>query len=365
MRALLRLNRSCRRGSGGSPRAGLSIIELLVVLAIIGIVLALGIPAVARARQAALKTQCLNNVHNLAFGLIQHDHLHGQLPASGTYVANGPTSTSHRHSWVIPILPWLDQTPLFNQWDLSKAITDPVNLPLTRTQIPVLTCPLDITLSSGRGNGGDLSYVVNGGVGFTVGPAFGFEDCPVAPFGGPLDLNGDGSYCSDSPEDEQDYVYFKRMGLFFLDNWKPRADRHHKLTNVIDGLSQTFLLTENVRAGYDPNEPESGFANPHPYRCAFYIGTPCPNDACSPGTVDYALSQQGNFRINSGLWSAEGSSPVPNSFHSGGVHMAYADGHVSFLSELIDGAVYAALASPQGVLLNDTPLRQVIVSQEF
>jgi prepilin-type processing-associated H-X9-DG protein len=69
-------------------------------------------------------------------------------------------------------------------------------------------------------------------------------------------------------------------------------------------------------------------------------------------------------RINGGRASPEGRSPTPNSFHDGGVHMAYADGHVIFLSESIDGAVYAALASPQGLLLDGTPLRQGIVSGE-
>ena len=70
----------------------------------------------------------------------------------------------------------------------------------------------------------------------------------------------------------------------------------------------------------------------------------------------------GSSKINSGLASAEGTSPVPNSFHDGGVNMAYADGHVTFLSETVNGAVYAALASMRGSRLQKSPLAQVIVS---
>jgi prepilin-type processing-associated H-X9-DG protein len=70
----------------------------------------------------------------------------------------------------------------------------------------------------------------------------------------------------------------------------------------------------------------------------------------------------GAWRINSGVGSPEGSLPVPNSFHEGGVFMAFADGHVLFLSEDIDGSVYAALSSPQGLLLSGTPLQQVVIS---
>ena len=78
--------------------------------------------------------------------------------------------------------------------------------------------------------------------------------------------------------------------------------------------------------------------------------------------MDYSLANAGKNRINSGLWTPEGRSPIPNSFHPGGVNMAYADGHVAFLKESVDGAVYAALASPQGMLLQGTPLEQPVVS---
>jgi prepilin-type N-terminal cleavage/methylation domain-containing protein/prepilin-type processing-associated H-X9-DG protein len=346
-------------------RRGFTIVELLVALAVIGVLLALALPALGRARTAAKKAQCLNNIRNLALAMTQLEQAQRKLPASGNYIANGPTSTSHNHSWAVSILPWIDQQNLYNQWKLDRSITDPVNRPLTEALIPVFVCPLDLTRSPSDGAHGDLSYVVNGGVGFTVGPAIGYDDCPFAPWGGPLDLNGNGFSCNRTTQDEEDYACFKRMGLFFLENWKSGVDRHYALADIHDGLTQTFMLTENVRAGYDPEDEEASYANPNPYRCAAYIGCPCLNQSCRPGNVDYSRSNSGRSQINSGLWSAEGASPVPNSFHEGGVHVAYADGHVSLLSEKVDGATYAALASPQGSMLDGTVLKQAIVSTGF
>jgi prepilin-type processing-associated H-X9-DG protein len=264
----------------------------------------------------------------------------------------------------VSILPWIDQQPLYNQWDLNKPITHAVNRPLTQAHVPAYLCPTDI--SRNRDKRGDLSYAVNGGVGYTIRTPGGVQDCPVDRYRTPLDLNGNGLACPSDPDNDgepSDKRVFKRMGMFFLENWKRGiTTRHHALADVKDGLSQTFLVSENVRVGYDPDNPRAGFATPDPDRCAFYIGNPCPTGSCTAGAVNYSLCNAGEDRINRGLRRAEGESPVPNSFHEGGVHMAYADGHVRFLSETIDGGVYAALASPQGMFLDGTPLEQRLVS---
>ncbi len=348
-----------------APRHGYSMIELLVTIVILSLLVTISLPAIGSARASLKRVECQNNVRNLALALTLFEHSQGQLPASGNYVANGPTSTSHNHSWVVSILPWIDQRAVYDRWDLDEPVTSPRNEPLTRVRIPLLVCPVDASRSRPDEGGGDLSYVVNGGVGFTIGPAFGKEDCPISPWGGPLDLNGDGTACDGGAGDAADYAYFKSMGLFFLENWKQGVDRHHRLADVTDGLSQTIMLTENVRAGYDPGDPEASYANPSPYRCAFYIGHPCRGGGCTAENVDYSGCNRGDAAINGGLGSAEGSSPVPNSFHQGGVNMAFADGHVSFVSESIDGAAYAALISPQGIMLQGTPLEQGIVAGGF
>lgn len=342
---------------------GFSMVELIVVMAILALLIAISLPAIGSARAAAKKMQCSNNLRNLALALTQFDVTHRRLPASGYYYDPPSGGGGAHHNWAVSILPYLDQSNLSHQWDVDKPITDPVNVPLTKSHIPVFVCPQDITRSKEKL--GDLSYVVNGGFGFTYRNSAGIGDCPLSPTNGNLDLNGDGSTCAGTPADDEDRKRFKETGLFFLENWKEGGTvRHHAIADIKDGTSQTFLVTENARTGYDPTDPLACFANPNPYRSAFYIGSPCRFGRCDSGGVDYSLCNSGSSRINSGLWSAEGSSPVPNSFHEGGVFMGYADGHVKFLSEQIDGAIYAALASPQGMMLEGTPLSQVIVSED-
>ncbi|HWL07620.1 MAG TPA: DUF1559 domain-containing protein [Planctomicrobium sp.] len=342
-------------------RRGFSMVELIVVMAVIALLLALSVPAMGRAREAAKKVECLNHLRNIAFGLTQYDHFNGRLPASGSYSHDANLNPHQLHSWAVMILPYVDQGNLYQQLDLARPASHSSNKVLATAYVPVYVCPVD--LSRNKDKERDLSYAVNGGVGFTVNRN-GVRDCPVDRNWTVLDLNGDGRGCTgDEKSDDQDRVLFDHLGLFFLETMNTDITRRsHSLANVQDGTSQTFLVTENVRAGYDPAHAGAGFADSNPYRCAFYIGNPCRNGHCREGEVDYSLSNSGNNRINSGLWSAEGSSPIPNSFHPGGVNMAYADGHVSFLSEQTDGAVYAALSSPQGGAFEGTPLKQALVA---
>ena len=326
-------------------------------MTIIGVLLGLILPAIGRFQAAAKKMQCMNNLRNIGLAMTQFDEIQGRLPASGNYRVLPTGGDSLQHSWAVSILPHIGQENLAKKWNLTKPIHDPVNEPLTHTHIPVYVCPMDISRSKERDQG-DLSYVVNGGVGFSVRYRNNVEDCPVDPRWTVLDLNGDGTACTGGPADEEDRNLFKRMGLFFLENWMNGVtERHYQLADVKDGLSNTFMVSENARAGYDPEHTRETFATPNPYRCAFYIGNPCQTGTCSEGNVDYSLCNAGRSRINSGLWSPEGRSPAPNSFHEGGVNMAYTDGHVSFLSETVDGIVYATLASPQGAQLGG-PLKQ-------
>ncbi len=307
----------------------------------------------------------MSNIRNLAIAMTSFDTTLKRLPASGNWGHDANLNSFPFHTWAVTILPYVEQSALHNKWDLDKSVEDPLNEPLSRSQIPVYQCPSDLSLL-GRG---DLSYAVNGGVGYTTKHSSGTRDVPVDSENRSLDLNGDGVFPHDlvAPNGAvSDRDLFKRMGLFFMETWNTAiTKRHHSLADVRDGLSQTIMLAENIRVGADPNYARGSFANPDPQRCAFYFADPCLNESCSAGRVDYKLANVGAARINSGLTKPEGFSSVPNSFHSGGVMIALADGSVRFLKETIDGTVYAALLTPQGTQLDGLPLQQTIVGHEF
>lgn len=339
--------------------SGYTIIELLVSVGIIGLLIAITLPAVQTARNAARRAQCLNNMRNVSIALIQETDKADRFPACGYYGDGTPDTVGTYRSWVVDILPHLDQANIFNKWDFDVRYTNPTNEPLANTHIPVLTCPNDVTIVIGNGN---LSYVVSSGIGFTAQIA-GIHDCPVGPSSGKLDLNGNGITCNSSTLGDgnpSDREMFKQMGLFFNETWKgiTRAERHHTMASVTDGLSNTMLISENIRTGYDPDKPTSNWGSPNPYLTSFYIGNPCLNGSCSSGNVDYNRSNSGNGAINAGLSQPEGSSPFPSSVHPGGVNVGYCDGRIEFMSENIDGKVYASLASPQGQALGGTALEQ-------
>ncbi len=348
--------------SGRTRRRGFSLVELIVVMALIALLVALLLPAIGQSRASARRIECLSRLRNVTMAMLNVVDSTGRFPACGNFTDTPPFET--RHSWVVDVLPWLDQTNVAISWNKDLSPSDPVNAPLTSLNFPVLNCPSDISVkpSEGTTTYGNLSYVVNGGVGFTTYYS-GVHDCPVDFSGHKLDLDGDGFSCPPSGGNDADKAIFLRLGLFFNETWKGGvSQRHHTIASVTDGMSNTVILSENVRTGYNPaagsNPWTSGWASPGSFITSFYIGDPCLDGNCTAGNVDYQRSNAGEAAINSGLRKPEGTSPIPNSFHAGGVNMSFGDGRVQFVSEAIDGSVYAAIVSPQGAGLANGLLKQ-------
>jgi prepilin-type N-terminal cleavage/methylation domain-containing protein len=343
-------------------RGGFTVIELLVALSIIGVLVALGLPAIAKTRSSARRGECQSHLKELALAMTAEADQSRRLPASGNYGFDASGNFAHFHSWVVTLTPWLDQPTIAKQWQWNQPSVDPANQALARTHLKVLICPEDDT----QLGGGDLSYVTNGGFGWTTVYS-NVADCPTSPNGLPLDLNGNGVGCPLSVATDGtpgDKLLYLQTGVFFLESWRtPGTTRHHQLDSILDGLSQTIFLSENIRAGADPTIPELTWASPLANRNSFFLNLSniCPGASCAPGSVDYSRANQGLGAINSGRNEAEGEAPWPNSHHSGGVHFAFGDGRVKFANERIDGRVYASLVSPQGTLIQGE-LRQQLVS---
>jgi prepilin-type processing-associated H-X9-DG protein/prepilin-type N-terminal cleavage/methylation domain-containing protein len=390
-----------------SRRRGFTLIELLVLILIIGVLLGLLIPVIrSGTRMRGCGMQCPSNLRNVGLALQGYLNTKGYYPNAGTFrepTAAPPATWTQpsviggcftdvtgipfwqpsfaggasegrdagpMRSWVVDILPYLDAQDLANAWDnkrhyRSKFADPATNLPSNATisseSIRVLTCPEDLSVVPGQGN---LSFVVNGGfsrwwyvptIGWT-GRADGGADSATGPDWGPS-IAG-------------------QTGVMFLgsDTGKMPWDRKTTAADIADGASQTILATENLHAGYSPGSPRTGgletnWACPHPNYVMFIASDKiCPGGHCPVGGVYPTLSasttsgrdgnawQKANAKdrgsyesINYGQnFEAEGMSPFPSSNHSGGINVLFCDGSVRFVSDTIDGTVYAKLITPSG-----------------
>jgi prepilin-type N-terminal cleavage/methylation domain-containing protein/prepilin-type processing-associated H-X9-DG protein len=160
---------------------GFTLIELLVVIAIIAVLIALLLPAVQAAREAARRTQCVNNLKQIGLALHNYHDVNGTFPmgaGSGWYTTTAPFYNS-KHNWSIhaAILPQIDQTPLYNSinfnWGTADAPTQlptfPINSTAIQTQVNGFLCPSDpngpVNLASGTADANNDYY---GSIGATT-----------------------------------------------------------------------------------------------------------------------------------------------------------------------------------------------------
>jgi prepilin-type N-terminal cleavage/methylation domain-containing protein len=138
-----------------AKRPGFTLVELLVVIAIIGILVALLLPAIQAAREAARRSQCGNNLKQLALGLHNYHDTFRRFP-SGTRSHQTASGWAYGHSWIVAILPFCEQRALYDQLDLvgiSSPHTGLIYQSTTATynihngqlvagvQIPIIFCP--------------------------------------------------------------------------------------------------------------------------------------------------------------------------------------------------------------------------------
>lgn len=192
-------------------RHGFTLLELMVVFAVIGVLLALLLPAVQRVRESARASQCKNNMHQLGVALHGFESQHQTLPAG-----NDSANTNH-HSWCTRILPFIDQAPLYQSydwlkpWDDASSSTGMTNSAVTRTSLPIYLCPSEPMPARGDTNyGGNLGTV---GTGLPIGFCY-----------------GDG---------------WESGALTYINFPAPQTRTHPvSFGEFSDGLSQTFLVFE-------------------------------------------------------------------------------------------------------------------------
>jgi prepilin-type N-terminal cleavage/methylation domain-containing protein len=125
---------------------GFTLVELLVVIAIIGILVAMLLPAIQSARESARRLQCQNNFKQLGVALHNYHDAQGSFPPSAHFDPAGSppnVSTTHYVNWVIMVLPFLGEQPLYDQFDLSQPISHAVNREPRGVTLSVMLCPTD------------------------------------------------------------------------------------------------------------------------------------------------------------------------------------------------------------------------------
>lgn len=124
----------------GRERRGFTILELLVSVSIIGLLIALLLPAISAARESAREMQCRTNLKQIGLALHGYHELHGCLPAAWQL----DESEESGYAWAVPLLPLLERQHQFAQIDRTQAISTTADVPAARESISLMLCPSDI-----------------------------------------------------------------------------------------------------------------------------------------------------------------------------------------------------------------------------
>jgi len=233
-------------------RHGFTLIELLVVIAMIGILVALLMPAVQQAREAARRTQCKNNLKQLSLSATNfHDTFNAYPPARlvnraqaqsrGTY---GGTWGIDEPSWLVYVLPYLDQSNFYNEWDRFAPYNDHAQSIRDRA-LPVFLCPSKQSASDAVAPESTSTFV--GWCGCTV-KGDTIPSGAVSNYAGNMGDNSPGATGADTD------FYWGGNGTGVIissrrkvdDSGKPMEDWEDKIriASISDGTSNTFMIGE-------------------------------------------------------------------------------------------------------------------------
>ncbi|MBT4866125.1 MAG: DUF1559 domain-containing protein [Planctomycetaceae bacterium] len=304
-----------------SSKRGFTLIELLVVIAIMAILVALLLPAVQQAREAARRSTCKNNMKQVALALHNYHDTHGSFPPFIINRNGNPSrigDVDKGANWLVFLLPFVDQAPLYKQWNFDI----PANQnPGRSTELAVFKCPSDP-----KSSGNHCAYAgggwARGNYGMNVSP------CSHGLGGANSSLGGLGG-----------------------------ANHVVRFRDVTDGTSTTVAIDE-IRAGLNTQDLRGSWAMP-----GLSAGTAAMfNDASAPNSREPNSDDMENCTVsglagdsNSGMGCFDSSNTgqmTARSMHIGGLHLAMVDGSVQFVSENINfrrNEFGCATVGPRGV----------------
>jgi prepilin-type N-terminal cleavage/methylation domain-containing protein len=322
-------------------RDGFTLVELLVVITIIGILIALLLPAVQSARAAARRLQCQNNLKQIALALLNYESQYGIFPPSSHWKPethaniHAQSNDQLRENWVILILPMLEQQPLFDSFDLSQPIPADVNAEARATQLDVMTCPSD-TYARKAYDGTDYERGANWARGtYAANAALGFMS--AGSHSGVYGGKGDAAFF-----DSAGWVSRRIRGMM-------GANTSVTMAEIRDGTSNTIMVGE-IRAGVVPIDPRGVWAMsgacPSALWAHGFLGDANGPNAPGANADDTLACDQiraavgGASQLNRmGMPCATGSRPnyqqAARSMHNEGIYAAFADGSVHFISNYV------------------------------
>jgi prepilin-type N-terminal cleavage/methylation domain-containing protein len=290
----------------GGP-TGFTLVELLVTIAVIGILVALLLPAIQAAREAARKSSCRNNLRQLGVAMHNYESAAKKLPPGYRYA---PSSDGNAlgYSWTTMLLPFMEQQSLYDAFDFKRPIFDPLHAAAREQHIASLLCPTDDVSPTGFVEMGEERYAMA---------------CYVANFGTP-----------DLDEDQE-----QRMGQFGRP-WGPfYRNSQTKLTEITDGLSRTLMTGERQNG---------------PFRTAGAHGVHVEYETTWAGAVrdlDDLQDDHGHmvlFQTGHTPNHAQSDDRDVSASHSGEALFLLCDGSVHAIREEIDEPIYFALGTMNG-----------------
>ncbi|BBO33604.1 DUF1559 domain-containing protein [Lacipirellula parvula] len=332
-----------QRRANHLQRHGFTLVELLVVIAIIGVLVALLLPAVQAAREAARRSQCVNNSKQIALGCQNYHSAHGALPIGyGMLGKNdygkGGLATGAEWSWVARLFGVMEQAPISGaiDWDWNPGIvaSPSATIKAVRTaKIPGFHCPSDESVSTNWNEGspcagggdiegwGRLSYAGNFG-----------SIADTSDFRG----TAESSYLEASREVGRTP---RVDGVFSFNH----GDDFGQIT---DGTSNTLLTAELIVGGVCSMRGAFAY-DEGPVFMQFRL----PNDT-TPDHVRWCDEQD---KIPGAKAPCDGAESDLNkilhtarSYHAGGVVTSRCDGSANLISDSVDLIVWRALGTPAG-----------------
>jgi len=359
---------------------GFTLVELLVVIAIIGVLVALLLPAVQAAREAARRSQCLNQLKQLGLGALNHESSHGYYPSGGWggswagdvdrgYGSNQPGG------WYYSLLEYVELGNLHQLGsdgnpNATSAAQRDANAQRQRTPVSIFVCPSrrgaelypympefgNFFNSSLDSNGDNVARNDYAGCVGSISPKNTFIAKPQ-----PTDLASGPGFAYGNYQGEKDGTVLSGgivpvATTVVAANGMIVAQGQVKIARVTDGTSNTILLGEKYipQANYDVGFTGTGAANTNHgndsgWDCGFDVDnaryTEAPPQADS-FNFDYSALGATNAS------NPEGNNKTPynifGSAHAGVTLFAFADGSVHTVSFEIDLEAYRALGSRDG-----------------